>query len=80
MSRTRHVGAGVPLSRLPKSSERPTQQPDVVIHGWTVFAHPLFLDQYEKLLQQVAELQAKDPTGYEKRVGRDSCKNQQKQA
>ena len=39
----------------------------MVIHGWTAFAHPLFLDQYEKLLQQVAELQAKDPTGYEKK-------------
>ena len=67
MSRIRHVGAGVPPSRLPKSSEKSTPQPEVVIHGWTVFAHPLFLDQYEKLLQQVAELQAKDPTGYEKK-------------
>lgn len=67
MSRTRHVGAGVPLSRVPKISERPAQQPDVVIHGWTVFAHPLFLDQYEKLLQQVAELRVKDPKGYEKK-------------
>ena len=67
MSRTRHVGAGVPLSRLPNFAERPAQQPDVVIHGWTVFAHPLFLDQYEKLLQQVADLQAKDPNGYEKK-------------
>ena len=67
MSRIRHVGAGVPPSRLPKSSEKSTPQPEVVIHGWTVFAHPLFLDQCEKLLQQVAELQAKDPTGYEKK-------------
>ncbi|UJW81149.1 type II toxin-antitoxin system YhaV family toxin [Hydrogenophaga sp. SL48] len=67
MSRTRHVGAGVPPSRLPNFSERSTQQPDVVIHGWTVFAHPLFLYQYEKLLQQVAELRAKDPPGYEKK-------------
>lgn len=67
MSRTRHVGAGVPPSRLPNFSEKSTPQPDVVIHGWTVFAHSLFLDQYEKLLHQVAELQAKDPTGYAKK-------------
>ena len=67
MSRTRRVGAGVPPSRLPNLSGRPAQQPDVVIHGWTVFAHALFLDQYQKLLQQVAELRAKDPKGYEKK-------------
>jgi toxin YhaV len=60
MSRTRDVGAGFPQSRLPN-------QPDVVIHGWTVFAHPLFLDQYEKLLKQVAELREKDPKGYAKK-------------
>lgn len=64
MTRTRHVGAG---ARLPNYSEKPPQQPNVVFHGWTVFAHPLFLDQYEKLLQQVAELRAKDPKGYEKK-------------
>jgi toxin YhaV len=67
MSRTRHVGAGVPLSRLPNFSGQLAKQPDVVIHGWTVFAHPQFLDQYEKLLQQVAELQAKDPKDYKKK-------------
>lgn len=67
MSRTRHVGASGPLSRLPKFSEKLAQQPDVVIHGWTIFAYPLFLDQYEKLLQQVTELQAKAPKGYEKK-------------
>ncbi len=27
----------------------------LVIHGWTVFAHPLFLAQIEALAQQVAE-------------------------
>lgn len=67
MSRTRRVGAGVPQSRLPRPSGKTAQQPDVVIHGWTIFAHPLFLDQHEKLLQQVAELRAKDPKGYVKK-------------
>jgi toxin YhaV len=36
----------------------------LVIHGWVIFAHPLFLDQLEALTQQVEALQAKDPIGY----------------
>lgn len=43
------------------------QQGPLVIHGWTVFAHPLFLAQLETLTQQVRSLQAKDPTGYTKK-------------
>jgi len=39
----------------------------LVIHGWTVFAHPLFLAQLEVLAQQVKALQQKDPTGYKKK-------------
>ena len=69
MTRTRHVGAGVPLSRLPNFSESTPQEQDahVVIHGWRVFAHPLFLERFEDLIQQVAELRAKDPSGYAKK-------------
>ncbi|MBV8618423.1 MAG: type II toxin-antitoxin system YhaV family toxin [Curvibacter sp.] len=67
MNPTRHVGSGLLPPRRQNFPERPSQQHDVVIHGWTVFAHPLFLDQYEKLLGQVAELQAKDPEGYKKK-------------
>ncbi len=36
----------------------------LVIHGWTLLAHPLFLAQLEKLIQQVTALQKKDPAGY----------------
>ena len=32
-----------------------------VIHGWTIFAHPLFLTQVELLAQQVEALKQKDP-------------------
>ena len=35
----------------------------VVINGWTLFAHPLFLDQLETLIHQVEILRQKDPTG-----------------
>jgi toxin YhaV len=39
----------------------------LVIHGWTVFAHPLFLDQLEALTRQVQAFKAKDPRGYVKK-------------
>lgn len=37
------------------------------IHGWMVFAHPLFLAQIEALAQQVELLRQKDPVGYAKK-------------
>lgn len=36
----------------------------LVINGWTIFAHSLFLEQLETLLQKVERLRRKDPTGY----------------
>ncbi|MFW6258115.1 MAG: type II toxin-antitoxin system YhaV family toxin [Halochromatium sp.] len=39
----------------------------VVIHGWTIFAHPLFLGQIEALAQQVDALKQTDPSGYLKK-------------
>lgn len=43
-------------------------KPDpLVIHGWTVFAHPLFMKQVEALVEQVEVLKKKDPTGYIKK-------------
>lgn len=39
----------------------------LVIHGWTVFAHPLFLAQLESLAGQVEALEQKDPVGYVKK-------------
>jgi len=41
--------------------------PPLVIHGWTVFAHPLFLAQLETLERQVEALKQKDPSGYTKK-------------
>jgi toxin YhaV len=35
-----------------------------VVNGWTLFAHPLFLDQLERLAAQVERLKARDPAGY----------------
>ncbi len=39
----------------------------LVIHGWTVFAHPLFLAQLETLVSQVEAARQKDPAGYVKK-------------
>jgi toxin YhaV len=39
----------------------------LVIHGWTVFAHPLFISQLDTLVQQVSALKEKDPVGYVKK-------------
>lgn len=39
----------------------------LVIHGWAIFAHPLFLAQIEVLAQQVEALKQKDPAGYVKK-------------
>jgi toxin YhaV len=35
-----------------------------VINGWSIFAHPLFLDQLQELLTQVERLRQKDPQNY----------------
>lgn len=36
----------------------------LVVNGWTLFAHPIFLDQLDALTLQVDELKRKDPTGF----------------
>ena len=43
------------------------QPAPLVINGWTVFAHPLFLVQLDALIQQVEALKQKDPTGFTKK-------------
>lgn len=39
----------------------------IVVHGWTVFAHPLFLAQVEALATQVQSFKERDPAGYRKK-------------
>jgi toxin YhaV len=43
------------------SAGKPMQ---LVVNGWTIFSHPLFLSQIEALTQQVEALKQKDPAGY----------------
>ena len=47
---------------MTKSKEAP-----LVIGGWAIFAHPLFIDQLTKLIEAVEEQKAKDPKGYVKK-------------
>jgi toxin YhaV len=39
----------------------------LVINGWTIFAHPLILDQLELLIGQVERLRLNDPVGFTKK-------------
>jgi toxin YhaV len=39
----------------------------IIVNGWTLFAHPLFVEQYEALTGKVEKLKAKEPTGYIKK-------------
>lgn len=36
----------------------------LVIHGWSVYAHPLFIAHLEQLVGKVQALRSKDPKGY----------------
>ena len=40
---------------------------NVVINGWTIFAHSLFLDEINTLIEQVEKLKFKDPANYLKK-------------
>jgi len=48
---------------------RSSKPAPLLIHGWTVFAHPLFLAQLEVIVQQVEVLKEKDPVGYARKNG-----------
>lgn len=39
----------------------------MIINGWSIFAHPVFLEQFEFLLEDVERLRQKDPVAYKKK-------------
>ncbi|GGD39049.1 type II toxin-antitoxin system YhaV family toxin [Sinisalibacter lacisalsi] len=43
----------------------------IVVNGWSIYAHPLFLDQLEALIEEVEDRKRKNPTGY---TGHNSAK------
>lgn len=36
-------------------------------HGWTVYAHPLFIEQLKALTEEVERLKANNPNGYQQK-------------
>ena len=44
----------------------PIDQP-LVINGWNIFSHPLFLEQFEELVTKVEHLRHKFPKDYKKK-------------
>jgi toxin YhaV len=44
----------------------PVAQP-LLINGWQIFSHPLFLSQFEDLLEQVENIRKKNPENYKKK-------------
>ena len=39
----------------------------VEVNGWTIYAHPLFLDQLEAMIAAVEKARKKDPKGYKRK-------------
>ena len=53
------------MAKRPQSSpSAPTPPPAVAVNGWSIYAHPLFLEQFEELVKEVERFKAKDPIGY----------------
>ncbi len=52
-------------SRQPTSKRAATDP--LVVNGWTIFAHPLFVAQIEALEQEVERLRLKHPSEYQKK-------------
>ena len=48
-------------------SQSASEDRSIVINGWRIFAHPLFIDQVEDLLIQVKVLRQKHPQDYQKK-------------
>ena len=42
-------------------------KPTLEINGWTIYAHPLFLDQIETLVAEVEKAKIRDPVGHRKK-------------
>ena len=42
-------------------------QPPLIVNGWKLYAHPLFVEEYQLLFDKVEKLKEKDPKGYTKK-------------
>lgn len=44
-----------------------TADAPLVVGGWSIYAHPVFLDQLEELIEQVEKRKARDPATFKKK-------------
>jgi toxin YhaV len=44
-----------------------TPKAPLVVNGWSIFAHPVFLDQLEELIEEVEARKKRDPKNYRKK-------------
>lgn len=44
-----------------------SNQPNLVINGWTIYLHPLIIDELEALISTVGTLKEKDPVNYHRK-------------
>jgi toxin YhaV len=45
----------------------PREAAPLVVNGWSIYAHPLFLDQLEGLIDEIEDRQARDPRAWRKK-------------
>lgn len=49
------------------SDEQLAAVPPLVVNGWSIYAHPMFLDQLEGLIEEVEARKDRDPEGWRKK-------------
>jgi toxin YhaV len=54
----------MPSHRQRPGRPSPDASPIVVVKGWSLYAHPVFIDQFQTLLEEVEELRKANPDGY----------------
>ena len=42
-------------------------QAPLVVHGWSIYAHPIFLDQLDALIREVEARKTRNPTNWQKK-------------
>lgn len=52
--------------RAERSPSMPLAAP-LVVDGWSIFAHPVFLDQLQELIEEVKARKARDPANYRRK-------------
>ena len=45
----------------------PPRGPPLIVNGWSVYAHPLFMGQLQVLIEEVEAYRARDPANYRSR-------------